>query len=105
MTVEMATEVPDVVYLVLSTTPDVYARVQILRVFETAEETELYKTILTFFHGDNVKSKPVKDMRLAGVLNVALRAKKPTRVVFCEFDGAGQLVDVETLVDPKQGVH
>jgi hypothetical protein len=102
----MTDEIPTTVHLLMAPTQDVYERVQVLRVFETAEEAEVYKiTMAIFYTDDPSKPKKVKTMDLAGVLDVARRAKRPTRVVFCEYDGAGQLVDVEVLRDPTQSVH
>jgi hypothetical protein len=74
----------------------------ILRVYRTEKEASQAKDILGIFFG--IKAV-VTTTTLQNILRSAMDSEEWIRVVFCEFDATGELVEVETLLDPHVTTH
>ncbi len=68
-----------------------------LRVFRTKEEAGLAKDVLKTFFGVQTV---IEADKLSEVLKTARTADDPIRVVLCEYDALGELIEAEVLLDP-----
>jgi hypothetical protein len=72
-----------------------------LRVYRTKDEAAHAKDVLGIFFGMKTE---VATSKLSDVLGSARDSDEYIRVVLCEYDALGELIDVETLLDPHQTV-
>lgn len=73
----------------------------VLRVYRTKDEAAHAKDVLGIFFG--IKAI-VATNKLTDVLGSARSSEEYIRVLLCEYDALGELIDVETLLDPHSPV-
>ncbi len=73
-----------------------------LRVYRTKHEAAQAKDVLSVFFG--IKSV-VATNKLSDVLSSARTSEEHVRVVLCEYDALGELIEVETFLDPKKSLN
>jgi hypothetical protein len=74
----------------------------ILRVYRTKEEASHAKDVLGIFFG--VKALVASD-KLSDVMRSARTSEEHVRVVLCEYDALGEMVETEVLLDPHKSIN
>lgn len=74
----------------------------ILRVYRTKDEASHAKDVLGLFFG--IKAVVATD-KLSDVLKSARKSEEHIRVVLCEYDVLGEMIEAEVVLDPHRPMN